>query len=146
MIKISGPYSRKELSKETKAFIFDHLTLKKEDDSDLEGLSMLQNVILNELEYSLFFASVEEKSHPIAVGLYLTNSIHLSYPGLPTIQVYVRNEYRRKGIGKILFDKICNELHFKSIRVVAWDKRSEQFYKNVEMFRSDIQMDREWAG
>ncbi|WVR05696.1 hypothetical protein IAU60_002720 [Kwoniella sp. DSM 27419] len=112
---------------------------------------MIKNVFDNKYAECLIARTVtEDGSKGVAVGLalyFFTYSTWLGAPGLYLEDLYVKPEYRAKGLGKRLFGELghiasergCQRIEW---RVLKWNQPSIDFY--VERLKAEPQV--EWEG
>ncbi|WVQ97078.1 hypothetical protein IAU59_004188 [Kwoniella sp. CBS 9459] len=112
---------------------------------------MVKNIFENKYAECLIARTQpEDGSKGIAVGLalyFFTFSTWLGAPGLYLEDLYVKPEYRAKGLGKRFFGElghIATERECKRVewRVLKWNKPSIDFY--VECLKAEPQV--EWEG
>jgi undecaprenyl-diphosphatase len=107
---------------------------KLSDQLKLTKNSLKENLFLNKYA-EVFIAEYENKIAGYAIFFHNFSSF-LSQPGIYLEDIYVKKEFRGKGIGKSLFKelvKIANERNCGRIEwaVLDWNEPSINFYKNM---------------
>lgn len=127
-------------SERTIQYVYDHLTLQRDDvgpdyqSMPAECFSTMKIILHSQKYYDYTLLIVRKNRKAIASAVVFQNT-----SGIHEVMMYVKHDFRRQGIGRIIFDEakeFVKKLGYTALYIHPWDTTSRNFYSSLVGFET----------
>ncbi|HKL95257.1 MAG TPA: GNAT family N-acetyltransferase [Haploplasma sp.] len=129
----------REAKKEDAALVFDFITklaeYEKMTDEVVGSVELIEKWVFDQKKAEVVFIMKDNKE--VGFALYFYNfSTFLSKPGIYLEDVYILPDFRKQGLGKMVFDYLINKAKNEGLSRIEWvcldwNTPSIDFYKKI---------------
>lgn len=129
----------REAKKEDAALVFDFITklaeYEKMTDEVVGSVELIEKWVFDQKKAEVVFIMKDNKE--VGFALYFYNfSTFLSKPGIYLEDVYILPDFRKQGLGKMVFDYLINKAKNEDLSRIEWvcldwNTPSIDFYKKI---------------